>query len=153
MAVLSAEFDISRGSVLRDVYPTSVTVASADDDTGDVGADETTRATLWDQPLTGWTRHQLAELMLPEGVHHHQQDTDWTSFVINRNGMVLSVLHRDYVGSGDVGVRAGAGAGAGTGAGAGGSDEHGDNGGTHDDDGGVGVEDSDRSKEPGMAAG
>ena len=53
-AVLLAEFDIDKGSVLRQQYPTKVS-----DDEG-----------------------LLAELMLPEGAHNHVQD--WTVFMLNR---------------------------------------------------------------------
>ena len=53
-AILFAEFDIDKGSVLRQQYPEKVT-----DDEG-----------------------LLAELMLPEGTHNHNQD--WTIFMLNR---------------------------------------------------------------------
>ena len=53
-AVLFAEFDIDKGSVLRQQYPEKVS-----DDEG-----------------------LLAELMLPEGTHNHTQD--WTIFMLNR---------------------------------------------------------------------
>ena len=53
-AVLFAEFDIDKGSVLRQQYPEKVS-----DDEG-----------------------LLAELMLPEGAHNHFQD--WTVFMLNR---------------------------------------------------------------------
>jgi len=53
-AVLFAEFDIDKGSVLRQQYPEKVS-----DDEG-----------------------LLAELMLPEGTHNHFQD--WTIFMLNR---------------------------------------------------------------------
>ena len=53
-AVLFAEFDIDKGSVLRQQYPEKVS-----DDEG-----------------------LLAELMLPEGTHNHFQD--WTVFMLNR---------------------------------------------------------------------
>ena len=53
-AILFAEFDIDKGSVLRQQYPEKVT-----DDEG-----------------------LLAELMLPEGTHNHTQD--WTIFMLNR---------------------------------------------------------------------
>ena len=53
-AVLFAEFDIDKGSVLRQQYPRKVT-----DDEG-----------------------LMAELMIPEGIHNHFQD--WTVFMLNR---------------------------------------------------------------------
>jgi hypothetical protein len=53
-AVLFAEFDIDKGSILRHQYPEKVS-----DDEG-----------------------LLAELMLPEGTHNHFQD--WTIFMLNR---------------------------------------------------------------------
>ena len=53
-AILFAEFDIDKGSVLRQQYPAKVS-----DDEG-----------------------LLAELMLPEGAHNHVQD--WTVFMLNR---------------------------------------------------------------------
>ena len=53
-AILFAEFDIDKGSVLRQQYPRKVT-----DDEG-----------------------LMAELMIPEGIHNHFQD--WTVFMLNR---------------------------------------------------------------------
>ena len=53
-AVLFAEFDIDKGSVLRVQYPQQISE---------------------DEGL-------LAELMLPEGVHNRPQD--WTVFMLNR---------------------------------------------------------------------
>ena len=69
-SVLVAEFDIDKGSLLRQVWPEPRDV---------------------DMPFPGWSRGNLAEAMLPEGLHHRRSEDDWTAFIINRDGASQSM--------------------------------------------------------------
>ena len=68
-AVLFAEFDIDKGSVLRLQYPDKVSE---------------------DEGL-------LAELMMPEGVHNHFQD--WTIFMLNRPAAPITPVRKVSAGT------------------------------------------------------
>jgi len=97
VAVLLAEFDIDRGSVLRHTYPPGLGFRSeAADSKGHGGV------TAAEGPLSDCTRHQLAEMMLPEGVHHHAA-TDWTAFLVRRCGQVRGLLQESAAGDGALG--------------------------------------------------